>query len=66
MSTEAVMAHMEATEDPQVCGIEECGKPAIYHVVKVKDDDSEEERFFREEHGLEYATRGHLVISKSA
>jgi hypothetical protein len=29
----------------------------------MKDDNSEEERFFCEEHGQEYARRGHLVIS---
>jgi hypothetical protein len=62
MSTNAVMTRMEADEDPQVCGIEGCDKPAVYHVVKLRDD-SEEEEFFCEAHGMEYATRGHLVIS---
>ncbi len=57
------MTHMGADEDVQVCRIEGCGKPAAYHVIKLKDDESEEENFFCEEHGVEFATRGHLVIS---
>jgi hypothetical protein len=65
MSTEAVMVRMGAQEDVQVCRIEGCGKPAVYYVVKVGDDDSEEEDFFCQEHGVEYATRGHLVISEN-
>jgi hypothetical protein len=65
MSTKAVMTHMGADEDAQVCGIEGCDKAAVYHVIKLKDDESEEENFFCEEHGLEYATRGHLVISNA-
>ena len=65
MSTEAVMVRMGAEEDIQVCRIEGCGKPAVYCVVKVTDKDSEEERFFCQEHGVEYATRGHLVISEN-
>ena len=63
---EAVMVHIGNDEDVQVCGIASCGKQAAYHVVKINCDESEEERFFCEQHGLEYATRGHLVISESA
>jgi hypothetical protein len=65
MSTEAVMAHMGPEEDIQVCRIEGCGKPAVYHVVKLTGQNSEEEKFFCQEHGIEYSTRGHLVISEN-
>lgn len=60
------MVHIGNDEDAQVCVIESCGKQAAYHVVKINCDEAEEERFFCEEHGMEYATRGHLVISNSA
>ncbi len=66
MSAEAVMIRLEAGLDPQMCRIEGCGKDAAYHVIKINCDDSEEEKFFCEGHGLEYATRGHLVISENA
>ena len=59
------MAHMETDEDPQVCGIEGCGRAAVYHVVKLTGQNSGEEEFFCQEHGVEYATRGHLVISEN-
>ena len=60
------MAHVAPEETPQVCRIEGCGRPAAYQVVKLKSDASDEEKFFCEEHGVEYATRGHLVISDGA
>ena len=62
---EAVMARLAAEEGIQECSIEVCGLPATYHVVKIKDDDSEQEKYFCEAHGIEYATRGHLVISEN-
>jgi len=33
----------------------------MFQAVKLKDDGSEKEEFFCEEHGQEYAARGHLV-----
>jgi hypothetical protein len=47
------------------CGIEGCPKAVAYHLVKVRDDNSEEETFFCEPHGDEYVTRGHLGVAES-
>lgn len=60
------MARLAADADPQTCRIEGCGKPAAFQVIKIKDDDSEVEKFFCEDHGQEYALRGHLVITESS
>lgn len=60
------MTSMEPEEDDQVCGIEGCGEKAAYHVVKLADRAPEQEKFFCKEHGAEYATRAHLVISENA
>ena len=57
------MAMMGPQEDEQICGIEGCGRSAVYHVVKLADDASEQEKFFCQDHGVEYAMRGHLAIS---
>ena len=43
---------------------EGCGIPAVYHVVKIRDD-AEQEKVFCEVHGQEFAARGHLDISES-
>ena len=53
---EAMIARLDADADPQVCGIEECSKPAVFQAVKLKDDGSEKEEFFCEGHGHEYAS----------
>lgn len=66
MSTEAVITPMGPEEDERLCDIEGCGKSAAYHVVKVADKGSEQEKFFCEAHGLEYANRAHLVISENS
>lgn len=63
---EAVIARLDPDADPHVCRIEECVKPAAFQVVKRKDNGSEKEEFFCNEHGEEYAIRGHLVISENA
>ncbi len=60
------MTRIAPDADPEQCGIEGCSKSAVYEVVKLKDDGSEKEEFFCEEHGQEYAVRGHLVISDNA
>lgn len=62
---EAVIARLDPDADSRVCGIESCSKPAAFQTVKLKDDGSEKEDFFCEEHGQEYAIRGHLVISEN-
>lgn len=62
---EAVMARIEPEADLQLCGIEGCGERASYHLVKMKDNDREEEKYFCEKHGAEYVTRAHLVISEN-
>jgi len=65
MSIEAVMTPIAPEEDDQVCQIEACGRTAAYHLVKLADDTPEQEKFFCQEHGVEYASRGHLVISEN-
>jgi hypothetical protein len=37
----------------------------MFRAVKLKDDGSEKEEIFCEDHGQEYAVRGHLVISEN-
>ena len=64
MSTEAVMTVISPEEDDQSCRIEGCSRPAAYQVVKL-DGASEQQKFFCQEHGVEYANRGHLVISEN-
>lgn len=65
MSTEAVITPIAPEEKPRACEIEACSKPAVYYVVKLPDHRAEKERFFCEEHGVEYANRAHLVISEN-
>jgi hypothetical protein len=57
---EAVIARIRAEEETGSCAIEGCSEDAAYHVVKIND-----EKFFCESHGQEYAIRGHLVISEN-
>ena len=66
MSTEAVITPLAPDADDQVCGIEGCGRDAVYQVVKLADDGSEEEKFFCSDHGLKFSNRAHLVISENA
>jgi hypothetical protein len=63
---EAVIARIAAEEEARSCSIEGCLEDAAYHVVKINNDNSEEEKFFCESHGQEYAIRGHLVISENS
>jgi hypothetical protein len=60
---EAVMVRLASDDDPKDCGIPDCRKPAAFQLVKMRDDGSETEEFFCEEHGERYSLRGHLVIS---
>ena len=60
---EAVLGRLTPDADPENCHIEGCSNPAVFELVKMRDDGSEEEEFFCEEHGQELAMRGHLVIS---
>jgi len=62
---EAVIARLSPDADPQTCQMEGCQQPAAFQVVKMKDDGSEKEQFFCEQHGQKYAARGHLVISQN-
>ena len=61
----AVIARLDFDADPQICNIVGCSKLAVFQSVKLKDDGSEKEEFFCEDHGEEYAMRGHLVISEN-
>ena len=53
-------------DEIESCGIAGCANAVAYHLVKIRDDQSEEEAFFCAPHGEEYATRGHLTISEAA
>ncbi len=66
MSTEAVITALGPEADLRLCEIEGCGRDAVYQVVKLADDGSEQEKFFCGDHGLEFSTRAHLVISENA
>ena len=57
-----MLAPMGPDEDAQVCENEGCGRLAVYHLVKLAGA-SEQEKFFCQEHGTEFANRGHLAIS---
>ena len=59
------MARLTPRDDEKDCKIADCGKPAAFQLVKMKDDGSEAEAFFCEEHGQEYSLRGHLPISEN-
>lgn len=65
MSTEAVITPIAPEEEARICEIESCDKPAVYTVVKLPEAGAEKERFFCQEHGQEYASRAHLVISEN-
>ena len=62
---EVVIARLDPDADPRVCVIEGCSNAAAFQAAKLRDDGSEEEEFFCEAHGQEYAIRGHLVISNN-
>jgi hypothetical protein len=63
---EAVITKVGPGNEIQSCGIAGCAKAVAYHLVKIRDNQSEEETFFCAAHGEEYATRGHLAISEAA
>jgi hypothetical protein len=62
---EAVMTKAVPGDEIESCGIANCNQAVAYHLVKVRDDNSEEETFFCATHGEEYAKRGHLTISEN-
>lgn len=59
------MTRMGPDEDDRVCSIEGCDMGAIYHLVKLAQKKPEREKFFCQDHGMEFATRGHIVISEN-
>ncbi len=59
------MTSIAPEEDEQACQIQGCDRKAVYQLVKLSDDASEEERFFCYDHGIEYVNRAHLVISEN-
>lgn len=65
MSTEAVMTSIVPEEDEQTCQIQGCDRKAVYQLVKLPEHASEQERFFCQDHGIEYANRAHLAISEN-
>lgn len=65
MSTEAVITPIVPEEEARICQIEACNKPAAYTVVKLPEAGAEKEKFFCEQHGVEYANRAHLAISEN-
>jgi hypothetical protein len=62
---EAVITRMSAEEGPESCSITGCSQPAEYHLVKLRDDNTEEETFFCGAHGQEYSRRAHVAISEN-
>jgi hypothetical protein len=62
---QAVMTKVTAGDEIESCGIAGCNQPAVYHLVKMRDEKPEEETFFCSAHGEEYARRGHLAISEN-
>jgi len=63
MLMEAVITKLMPGDEIQSCGIPGCEERAAYHLVKMRDDNTEEEKYFCASHGEEYARRGHLAIS---
>ncbi|HWE49438.1 MAG TPA: hypothetical protein VG273_06595 [Bryobacteraceae bacterium] len=63
---QAVITRTGSDDEIQSCGIAGCPDTVAYHLVKMRDDGSEEENFFCALHGEEYALRGHLTISEPA
>jgi hypothetical protein len=63
---QAVITKAGPGDEIESCGIAGCRESVAYHLVKLRDDQSEEETFFCAMHGEEYATRGHLTISEAA
>jgi hypothetical protein len=62
---EAMIAPLTVDDDPHACGIRDCSHEATFRVVKLKNDGTEEEKFFCSVHGQQYAQRGHLAISEN-
>jgi hypothetical protein len=62
---QAVIAKIISGEEIESCAVAGCTRTAAYHLVKMRDDNSEEEAFFCAEHGEEYAERGRLAISNN-
>lgn len=62
---QAVMTRIVPGDEIESCRIAGCAEQAAYHLVKLRDDNSEEETFFCSSHGDEYAARGHLTISEN-
>ena len=60
---QAVLARINPQESIESCGIAGCSESAALHLVKMRDDGTEEETFFCETHGDEYARRGHLPVT---
>jgi len=60
---QAVITKLIPGDEIQNCGITDCPEPVAFHLVKLRDDGTEEETFFCAAHGEEYAERGHLTIS---
>jgi hypothetical protein len=62
---EAVITRIVPGDEIESCGIEGCAEAAAYHLLKLRDDATVEEKLFCETHGLEYARRGHIAIAEN-
>ena len=62
---EAVLTRVVPGDEIETCGIEGCSETAAYHLVKLRDDATVEEKLFCEVHGLEYSQRGHIPINEN-
>ncbi len=60
---EAVITRLGPEAEPRTCAVQGCNLPGTIQVVKLSDDGTPKELCFCENHGQEYAARGHLVIS---
>ena len=61
----AAIARLDSDADPQDCNIVGCSQPAVFQTIKLRANGSEKQAFFCDDHGQEYAMRGHLVISQN-
>ncbi len=62
---QAVITKVIPGDEIESCGIAGCQEAVAYHLLKLRDDGSEEETRFCTTHGEEYARRGHLTISEN-
>lgn len=62
---EAIVTRLAPDEEGESCAVPGCTRPAAYHLVKIRDNNSEEESFFCASHGDEYMRRGHLGIAEN-